>query len=105
MKSSKLEPKLYVTSLTFELEPELGDGPNSRQLAQYPLEDLLDYSKVYISDTYEELNTANSRQCYLEFASEDIKDVRKLRGIISKHVYNSKGILTIDNKPVDLYRT
>ena len=33
---------LYVTSLSFVQEPELGEGENAADISQYPLEDILD---------------------------------------------------------------
>jgi len=73
---------LYVTSLSFEQEPELGED------SQYPLEDVLDKFYCHVSDFYEELNAGKSAICYREFASPDLDDVRKLRSLIGKHVYN-----------------
>ena len=75
---------LYVTSLSFEQEPELGED------SQYPLDDVLDKFYCHVSDFYEELSTTDSTTCYLEFASPDVDDVRKLRSIIGKHVYNKE---------------
>jgi hypothetical protein len=37
-----------------------------------------------------ELNIVNSQTCYQEFASPDIEDIRNLRSIIGKHVYNKE---------------
>ncbi len=81
---------LYVTSLSFIQETELGEGANAREISQYPLEDLLDKFYCYISDFYEEQNTEDSLKCYLEFASTDLEDVKELRSIIGKHVYNKE---------------
>ncbi|MBQ9068033.1 MAG: hypothetical protein IJ131_03080 [Eggerthellaceae bacterium] len=76
--------RLYVTSLSFERELELGED------SQYPLEDVLDKFYCHVSDFYEELNDTDSATCYLEFAASDLEDVRSLRGIIGKHVYNQE---------------
>jgi len=78
----------YVTSLSFQLEPDRGEGSTANTISQYPLEDVLDRFCVYVSDFYKELNTAESKTCYLEFSSTDITDLRNLREIIGKHVYN-----------------
>ncbi len=78
----------FVTSLCFQSEPERGEGRNADAISQYPLEDVLDRFCVFVSDLYEELNTAESQTCYLEFSSTDIVDLRNLREIIGKHVYN-----------------
>lgn len=76
----------YVTSLSFEIEPDLGEGVSSNQLSQYPLEAILDDYNVYISDFYPEMNRSNSLLTYLEFASVDIDDVMKLRKLINYRV-------------------
>lgn len=81
---------LHVTSLSFVQEPEFDEGTNSSHITQYPLEDILDKFYCHISDFYEELNTANSQKCYQEFASPDLEDIRNLRSLIGKHVYNKK---------------
>lgn len=79
---------LYVTSLSFEQEPEYEEGEFADDISQYPLEDILDKFLCHISDFYEDLNVAGSKTCYLEFAAMDIEDIRELRTIIGKHVYN-----------------
>ncbi|MCI8407985.1 MAG: hypothetical protein HFJ09_01770 [Lachnospiraceae bacterium] len=81
---------LYVTSLSFIQEPEYNEGEDASDISQYPLEDILDKFYCHISDFYEKLNTEDSSICYQEFASPDIKDVRNLRTIIGKHVYNKE---------------
>ncbi len=80
--------KLFVTSMSFEQEPKLGEGDSAESISQYPLEDILDKFFCHVSDFYEVLNTKKSKTCYLEFASDDIEDVKKLRSIIGKHVFN-----------------
>lgn len=80
--------KLYVTSLSFEQEPEYGEGENASDISQYPLEDILDRFYCHISDFYEELNVAESKVCYYEFEADDLDDIINLRSIIGKHVYN-----------------
>ena len=79
---------LYVTSLSFEQEPELEEGENASDISQYPLEDILDKFYCHVSDFYESLNTADSTKCYLEFGAMDMEDIQNLRSIIGKHVYN-----------------
>lgn len=81
---------LYVTSLSFEQEPEFAEGESAEEISQYPLEDILDKFYCHISDFYEALNEAGSQICYLEFAAPDLEDVKKLRSIIGKHVYNKE---------------
>ena len=78
----------YTTSLSFQQEPDLREGSSAADISQYPLEDILDRFYVYVSDFYIELNTTESQTCHLEFASTDIEDIRSLREIIGKHVYN-----------------
>lgn len=84
------EKTLYVTSLTFMQEAELDEGRDASEISQYPLEDLLDKFYCHISDFYENLNLAQSPNCYLEFAGYDLEDIRQLRSIIGKHVYNKE---------------
>ncbi|SHH46393.1 hypothetical protein [Clostridium intestinale] len=81
---------LYVTSLSFIQEPEFNEGANASNITQYPLEDILDKYYCYISDFYKELNTVDSQKCYQEFASPDLEDIRTLRFLIGKHVYNKE---------------
>lgn len=81
---------LYVTSLSFEQEPEYGEGTSAGEISQYPLEDLLDEFYCHISDFYEKWNVSDSHICYLEFAAMDIEDIRKLRSIIGRHAYNKE---------------
>lgn len=81
---------LYVTSLSFVQEPEYEEGEFANEISQYPLEDILDKFYCHISDFYEELNLPGSKTCYLEFAAMSIEDIRNLRSIIGKHVYNKE---------------
>ena len=85
---------IFVTSLSFQQEPELGEGVDAEHISQYPLEDLLDHFTVYISDFYKELNV-NTSICHLEFAGFDLASIQNLQQIIGKHVYNRK--VRIDN--------
>lgn len=82
------EDELFVTSLAFVQEPELGEGANAADISQYPLEDILDRFYCHVSDFYEELNKEESENCVLEFGSPDLQDVVNLRSIIGNHVYN-----------------
>ena len=86
--SADQDSSLFYTSLSFIQEPEYDEGDNSANISQYPLEDLLEKFFVFVSDFYEEINSAASPICCLEFASEALDDVRNLRSIIGKHVYN-----------------
>ena len=85
----------YVTSLSFEQEPEYGEGENSAMISQYPLEDILDEFMVYVSDFYDVENLAGRTKCLLEFSSDDIADVQSLRSIIGKTVRIEDGRLII----------
>ena len=78
----------FVSSYRFVQEPELGEGADASDISQYPLEDLLEEYYVYVTDFYEDLNVAGEAVCTLEFASPDLEDLEKLRGIAGKHVYN-----------------
>ena len=97
IKSSKMLPDYYVTSLSFEQEPDLGEGESPRDISQYPMEDILDKFFVSISDFYEKLNSESISLCFYEFFSEEINDVKNLRGIIGKHVYNNSSKLVIED--------
>ena len=85
---SKLEPKIYVTSLSFEQEPSLGEEKKPSYISQFPLEDILDKYRVYVSDFYTILNETSKKKCYQEFASKDLNNIKNLRKIIGKHVYS-----------------
>lgn len=82
------EEKLYVTTLSFEQEPEYGEDEDASDISQYPLEDLLDKYLCHISDFYEDKNISGSKVCFLEFAAEELENLKALRDIIGKHVYN-----------------
>lgn len=81
---------VYVTSLSFLQEPELGEGPHAGEISQYPLEDLLDEFLCWVSDFYQDLNTEDSQVCVLEFAAPELEAVRRLRTVIGKHVCNQE---------------
>ena len=49
---------------------------------------ILDRFNVYISDFYESENKCAKVKCRLEFASPRIENIRKLKSIIGKRVYN-----------------
>lgn len=86
------EPEeVYVTSIVFEPEPELGENkPDDEQISQYPLEDILDEFYCEVGDIYEKENAADKENSYVEFMSEDIEDIRRLLDIVGKHVYNEE---------------
>lgn len=76
----------YVTSLSFQIEPDFGEGASASQLAQYPLEVILDEYNVYISDFYPELNTSTSLQVYLEFAGVNVEDIKGVLKLVNHRV-------------------
>lgn len=80
---------IYVTSLTFELEPErYGEDEGSpKYIPQIPLEDILDEFCVFVTDFYEDLNNASESVCYQEFGAGDIEYIRNLRTLIGKKYY------------------
>ena len=91
----------YLTSLSFSQEPELDEGSSPSDISQYPLEDILDRFQVHVSDFYQELNAHSVETCYLEFCSTHLENIRNLRSIIGKHVYNiTKG--SRGNEYIDL---
>lgn len=80
---------IYVTSIVYEPEPEFEENaPEDDFVSQYPLEDILDEYFIYCYDSYDEENASDKKNSYVEFASEDIEDIRKVLNIIGKHVYN-----------------
>ena len=82
--------EMYFTSLTFEQEPELGEGETPEDISQYPLEGILEMFGVCVSDFYDELNAESECTCYQEFGSGDLEDIRNLLGIVGKHAYEKK---------------
>lgn len=78
----------WFISLSFEQEPELGEGKDSSDISQYPLEDVLDRFLVYVSDFYTAENSKGNSECYLEFSSSCYDSIKSLCSIIGKHVYN-----------------
>lgn len=88
----------YYVCLCFEQEPEYGEGADSSDISQYPLEDILDKFYVSVSDFCETSNSQKNKECKLVFSSNDIDNVRKLKSIIGKHVYNK----TVGQEVVDL---
>ncbi len=81
---------VFVTSLSFEQETKYGEGESSSQISQYPLEDILDKFYCHVTDFYKDLNKKDSKVCYLEFGAETVEDIKNLRSIIGKHVYNKE---------------
>lgn len=80
---------IYVTSIVFEPEPELGENePTDPYVSQYPLENILDEFFIYCYDSYDKENETDKVNSYIEFASDDINDIRNVLSIIGKHVYN-----------------
>lgn len=80
----------YFCSLSFVQEPEYGEGGSAADIAQYPLEDILDQYYAYVSDFYEDQNTADSQTCYLELGAGSADDIRELLGIVGRHVYRGE---------------
>ena len=70
----------YVTALSFEQEPEFGEGGNAAELSQYPLEDLLDRFSVYVSDFFERYNTPDTTTCRLELSGDSEEDIAQDSG-------------------------
>ena len=81
--------EIFVTSIVFEAEPEYDENePSDSMISQYPLEDILDKYFLYVNDDYIEENAGDPVNSYVEFASEDIEDIRSALEILGKHVYN-----------------
>ncbi len=81
--------KIYVTSLTFEMEPDSygEEGGCPQDITQVPFEDILDEFFVSVTDFFEELNQRSERTCYQEFGSGNLEDIKRLRGLIGKRFY------------------
>jgi len=92
----------YVTSLSFEQEPELGEGDSPTDISQYPIEELLDSFGGWVEDFYDEENENSDKICYQEFASFTLEDAQDFRALIGKRVTmpvledGSYGSLTIE---------
>lgn len=78
----------YVTSLSFEQEPTLGEGQSAADISQYPLEDILEKFCVHISDFYSELNHERNATCHIEFAGRKMEYITSLLRIVGKRVIN-----------------
>lgn len=83
------EQIVFVTSVVFEPEPEFDENePTDSKVSQYPLEDILEEFFCVVGDDYPTENANDSKNSYVEFSSDDIEDIRNVRSIIGKHVYN-----------------
>lgn len=80
---------IFVTSLTFEMEPECYGEENASpsNLTQIPIEGILDEFNLFVTDFYEQLNQSSEIICYQEFGSLDLEDIKNLRALIGKRFY------------------
>lgn len=80
---------IFVTSLTFEMEPECYGEENASpsNLTQIPIEGILDEFNLFVTDFYEQLNQSSEIICYQEFGSLDLEDIKNLRILIGKRFY------------------
>ena len=80
---------IFVTSLTFEMEPECYGEENAspNNLTQIPIEGILDEFNLFVTDFYEQLNQNSEIICYQEFVSLDLEDIKNLRTLIGKRFY------------------
>ncbi len=76
---------IYVTSIAFTYEEELGELED----AQYPMEDILDEFLCYVSDSYSEIILDGDDDVH-EFASSHIENVQNIRTLIGKRAYNQE---------------
>ncbi|KAG4106689.1 hypothetical protein H8356DRAFT_1302171 [Neocallimastix lanati (nom. inval.)] len=83
--------EIYVTSIIFEQEPEYNENdPSNEIISQYPLEDIQDEFLVHCGEPYTKENKNDKVNSYVEFASTNIENIRKVRSIIGKHVYTKQ---------------
>ena len=75
-------------SLTAEPHGKIDLDIEIHGIAPSVLEDILDTYFVSVSDYYEAKNSQATSECYLEFCSDDMDDVKGLRTIIGRHVCN-----------------
>lgn len=52
------------------------------------MEDILWQFNVFVSDFYDEASRPDANTFCREFASQDIEDIRNIRTLIGKRVYN-----------------
>lgn len=80
---------IFVTSLTFEMEPECYGEENASpsNLTQIPIEGILDEFNLFVTYFYEQLNQSSEIICYQEFGSLDLEDIKNLRTLIGKRFY------------------
>jgi len=78
----------YVTTISFYQEPRYGEGKNAGDISTYPLKDICFEYSCTVCDYYPELNTPDSKKCYIEFLSSDLDKIRAIRDFAGKHVYN-----------------
>lgn len=80
---------IFVTSLTFEMEPECYGEENASpsNLTQIPIEGILDEFNLFVTDFYEQLNQSSEIICYQEFGSLYLEDIKNLRTLIGKRFY------------------
>lgn len=80
---------IFITSLTFEMEPECYGEENAspNNLTQIPIEGILDEFNLFVTDFYEQLNQSSEIICYQEFGSLDLEDIKNLRTLIGKRFY------------------
>ncbi len=80
----------YSLTLSFEQEPEYGEGTRPDLISQYPLEDILDEYNCWLEDSGTCMDRAGRQKSWVEFASSDREDMEKLLTICGKHVYNKE---------------
>lgn len=85
-KSPYDDDMIFVTSLSFEMEPECygEEEASPRNITQIPFEGILDEFSVYVTDFYDQLNAESEAVCYQEFGSDNLLDIQKLRMLIDK---------------------
>lgn len=80
------------------------NSPSEPVISQYPLEDILDKFYVYLHDDYVDENTSDTINSYVEFASEDIEDIRAVLSILG-NMFIMLMKVTISISRLNQYRT
>ena len=80
----------YCLALSFEQEPEYGEGTDPAVISQYPLEDILDEYNCWLEKSGTCDGPDGTVLSWVMFASPDREDLDNLLELTGKHVYNAE---------------